>query len=131
MPFCPYRLNDLLDMTDRQIYDLFYAEIESKEPRQEEPRTFQSERRQVRKSSSYKDNNGFTWSIPETTDKTELEIDGRPISGEAALDNFVRMGLVKKEDAQRVKEQRRAYLESLKRGEGDGKNSADAGGTEG
>lgn len=136
-PFNTYQLADLLDMTDRQLYEIFIEGVgEEKEP---EPQKQSSQTRHHSQSTSmrseshsrtYKDANGYTWDIPKPRDEAVLKVDGRPIDGEAAIDNFVRMGLVKKEDAARVKAQRRVYLESLKQGENHGENRPDAGATQ-
>lgn len=52
----------------------------------------------------------FKWAIPRPSDEASVVVDGRPIDGDAVLDNLERGGILKKEDVARVKAQRQEWL---------------------
>lgn len=116
-PFSSFRLADLMDMTDRQLYEIFVEGVDNEKVDSEpsHPRAMQGSQ-----PNTYKDATGLTWDLPPPKDTPLTSVDGRPMDGETALKNFAKMGLLKWEDVNRVLAERQAHLESKNGGSGDG-----------
>lgn len=115
-PFSAVRLEDLLRLTDRQLFEIYCTDHDGDGDGGKPARPAGGAPPSGPPADAdgydptYKDPDHplFKWDIPRPREKAECKVDGRPIDGEAMLDNLLRGGLLKREDVERARAERRA-----------------------
>lgn len=121
------RLDDLLGMTDRQI-DAFYCrdystpQTDSPVPRPRPsvpPPSWETSPGEPY-NPEYQDPHHphFKWNIPRPSSEAVCAVDGRKIDGDAVLENLCRGNLIKREDVERVRQERAQWLAAQQKKDG-------------